>query len=470
MTQAPPIPFRRDPLPTRGDVVSKAPAVAKPKRLVSLDAYRGLIMIFLASSAFGLHRVANDPRVGDNPIWKAISFQTDHVDWQGGTLFNLMGTDEASARANRVGDWFGGGVWDLIQPSFMFMAGVAMPFSFASRLARGDSMARIWLHVFVRAFLLIFLGIFLRSTGSPRTNFTFEDVITQIGLGYPIVFLVFLLGRRFGTWPVVYLVALGAILVGYWAYFFYWPLPAADFDFGTVGLAHGPWPWADGLFAHWNKNTNAAQSFDVWFLNLFPRNSPWKFNGGGYLTLNFVPSMATAIFGLTAGELLRGSWPKWAKFLTLVALAAVCLVVGAFAGETVCPVVKRIWTPSWAIYAAGWTFLLLALFYGIVDGIGWKWWTFPLVVVGMNSIAMYCMESLLRDWVRKMLQIHLRAPVNSFVEWLNTRLPESSQVATGSQWFAFGGLYGPVVETSAVLLVLWLICLWMYRRGVFLRL
>jgi heparan-alpha-glucosaminide N-acetyltransferase len=476
MTQALPARSRRDPLPSRESLGQPATPPSKPARLVSLDAYRGLIMIFLASGGFALGTVAHNARFRDDPAWEAVSFQTDHVEWQGGTLANLLRHDEASEKANRLGDWFGGGVWDLIQPSFMFMAGVSIPFSYTARRARGDSTLRVWLHVFVRAFLLVALGIFLRSTGTGRrmTNYTFEDVITQIGLGYPFVFLVYVIGRRVGAWPAVYAAALVAILGGYWAYFAYWPLPSADFDYGSVGLESGPWPWKEGLFAHWSKNTNAAQSFDFQFLNLFPRPSEWKFNGGGYLTLNFVPSMATAIFGMLAGELLRVPGSKWRKFLTLVALGVGCLAAGAYAGETVCPIVKRIWTPSWAVYAAGWTFLLLAAFYGIIDCIGFRWWAFPLVVVGMNSIAIYCMEdSPFKDWLRNTLQVHLRTPVHGLVEWYNRDLPEASQLhqlAAGEQWYNFLPVYGPIVQATTILLVFWLILFWMYRRKIFLKL
>jgi predicted acyltransferase len=468
MTQAPAARAFRDPLPSRETLRPAAPQPAKPQRLVSLDAYRGLIMLVLAANAFGLGVVAGMSRFKES--WQAVKFQTDHVAWEGGTLLNLFRHDEKSAHANRVGNWFGGGFWDLIQPSFMFMAGVAIPFSYASRRARGDSTLRVWLHVFIRAFLLIALGIFLRSMGSKQTNFTFEDVVTQIGLGYPIVFLVYVLGRRSGAWPLVFFAALAVILVGYWAYFAYYPLPGDGFDYSSVGVDDGPWPWKEGFFAHWNKNTNAAQWFDAVFLNWFWRERPWDCNRGGYLTLNFIPSMATAIFGLIAGELLRGPWPKAAKFLTLVVLGAACLAGGAFAGETVCPIVKKIWTPSWAVYSAGWTFLILALLYGVIDGIGFRWWAFPLVVVGMNSVAMYCMEWMIRGWVGQMLQINLHVPVNKLVEWLNGRLPEARRMATGKEWYAFAGDYWPVAQATAVVFVLWLICLWMYRRKVFLRL
>jgi len=332
-------------------------------------------------------------------------------------------------------------------------------------------MLRMWFHVLLRSFLLIALGIFLRSTGKKdQTNFTFEDVITQIGLGYPFVFLVFLVAQRLNAKAVVYFLALAAILVGYWAYFATWPLPAADFDYGDVGLHTGPWPWHEGLFAHWSKNTNAAQWFDVWFLNLFWRSEPWKFNGGGYLTLNFVPSMATAIFGVIAGELLRGSMTKGTKFLSLLALSAACLALGAYAGDTVCPIVKRIWTPSWAVYSAGWTFLLLALFYGFVDCIGLKWLAFPLVLVGMNSIVMYCMESLLKGWVGAMLQINLTVPVHKLIDKINQRLPQDGQIVMHDAWYSFAGVYSPIIDTCSVLLVFWLICFWMYRRKIFIHL
>ena len=474
MTQALPARPRHDPLPSRGTFGPPAAPPAKPARLVSLDAYRGLIMVFLASGGFALGTVAHsEPQFRDDPAWQAVSFQTDHVDWAGGTLASLLKHDEASEKANRLGDWFGGGVWDLIQPSFMFMAGVAIPFSYVARRARGDSMLRVWLHVFSRAFLLVALGIFLRSTGRPMTYYTFEDVLTQIGLGYPIVFAVYLIGRRFGAWPVVYLVALVTILVGYWAYFAYWPLPTAEFDYGTVGLASGPWPWKEGLSPTGARTPTRPSGSTSGSSTSSRGSTEWKYNGGGYLTLNFVPSMATAIFGLLAGELLRVPGPKWRKFLTLVALGVACLAAGAYAGETVCPVVKKIWTPSWAVYSSGWTFLILAAFYGIVDGIGFRWWAFPLVVVGMNSIAMYCMiDSPLRDWVKRMLQIHLYTPVHGLIEWYNHDLPEQQQIhqlTVGGPWYGFAEVYGPVVQATTVLLVFWLVCLWMYRRKIFLR-
>src|SRR5262249_11115216 len=145
-----------------------------------------------------------------------------------------------------------------------------------------------------------------------------------------------------------------------------------------------------------------------------------------------------------AGELLRGGLARHWKFLLLVAAGLACLSLGLLAGTFVVPLVKRIWTPSWALYSTGWTFLILAAFFGVIDMIGFKKWAFPLVVVGMNSIAIYCMSQLMRGWVGSTLKTHL--PGECFV-----------------------GPYGMILLPSLILLVFWLICLWMYRRGIFLR-
>jgi predicted acyltransferase len=372
----------------------------------------------LSSGAFAALEGLVMARPPENRLWAIAAYQTDHAAWDGCSF------------------------WDLIQPSFMFMVGVAMPFSYASRRAKGQSTARISAHVVTRALILVALGIFLMSSsrivylGRPATNFNWVNVLTQIGLGYGFVYL--LLGRGL---KVQFLALLG-ILVGYWLLFALYPVPEGDF---------GSWPFT-GFFAHWNKDTNAAAAFDRWFLGLFPYSDSYPTNAGGYQTLNFVPSMATMIFGLMAGELLRRPIRPVNKFLWLVLAGVACLGVGAVLGETVCPIVKRIWTPSWAVFSAGWTFLMLAGFYGIVDLAGFRRWTLPLVVVGMNSIAMYCMSMLLRPWITSSFRTHLGLPVFSL---------------TGTE--IFGGIYGPIWQMATILVVLWLVCAWMYRRGIFLR-
>ena len=145
------------------------------------------------------------------------------------------------------------------------------------------------------------------------------------------------------------LAAIAAILVGYTLFFGLYPAPGPKFDPTSVGVPDNWQYHLTGWFAHWNKNSNAAHSFDLWFLNLFPRVEPFRFNKGGYQTLNFVPSLATMLLGLMAGEMLPARKPVQ-KFWLLVAAALGCLLVGWLMGEFVCPIVKRIWTPSWAVY------------------------------------------------------------------------------------------------------------------------
>lgn len=388
-------------------------------RLVSLDAYRGFIMLAMASAGFGIplatrqwHAAA--PAAAINPLWDFLAGQLDHVAWTGC------------------------GFWDLIQPAFMFMVGVALPYSYASRKARGDSPTQIARHVLVRSIVLVLLGVFLASNGSKQTNFTFDNVLAQIGLGYAFVYL--LLGRGF----VPQLLAAGAILAGYWFLFFNHPLPGPGFDRASVGITPAD-QWFSGLFAHWNKNANFAADVDHGFLGLFRHSNSYPYNKGGYQTLNFVPSMATMLFGLMAGELLRSPRKPAVKLLYFLLAGAVCLGAGWWLGQTVCPIVKRIWTPSWAVYSAGWTLLMLAAFYAVIDIGGYRRWAFPLVVVGMNSITMYLMAQLLKPWIRQTLQTHISQHL-------------------------FEGPYGPIVAATSVLLVLWLVCLWLYRQRIFVRL
>jgi predicted acyltransferase len=391
-----------------------APA-GRSERLVSLDAYRGAIMLLMASGGLGLAQVAK--HFPDSGLWQFVGRQTEHVPWTGFAL------------------------WDIIQPAFMFMVGVALTWSIANRRARGQSFVRLFIHALWRALVLVLLAVFLTSAWSKRTVWVFPNVLAQIGFGYPFVFLLAF------TRPRTQWIAAFAILLAYWLAFALHPLPPAGFDWQSVGVPPD-WPHLTGFAAHWDKNANFAATFDRWFLNLFPQEKPFVFNSGGYQTLNFVPSIATMVFGLLAGQLLRGSLPVVRKLKYLVIFGFLGIIAGqviAMAG--LCPIVKRIWTPSWALYSAGWVTLVLAAFVALVEWRGWKRWTFPFVVVGLNPITLYCMWQLMGSFVRDNLKRH-----------------------AGPQVFeSFGVLYAPILERAMVLLVFWLILLWMYRRKIFLR-
>lgn len=397
---------------------------AAPARLASLDAYRGFVMLAMVSGGLGLERVAEHLAEGPSAnVWRWIGYQASHAPWAGCAA------------------------WDLIQPSFMFIVGVAMPFSYAARQGRGDSLWRTWRHVLFRAAFLTLLGVFLRSNGRPQTNFTFEDVSSQLGLGYVFVYLLLGYGWR------VQAAAAAAILLGYWALFACWPTVGPEFDAAATNFP-ADWSQFSGFATHWNKHVNPAGYFDRWFLNLFPRPELFYANGGGYQTLNFVPSMATTIFGVMTGQFLRGSVPLASKVTRLLVCGAACLAAGMAVDGTIwpgvgwtwslAPIVKRIWTPSWAVFSTGWTLWSLAAFVVLVDVCQLRRAAWPLVVVGMNSIAAYVMSWLFRPWVVATLKTHL-----------------------GQQLFdgPWGGLAASLVGVAAV----WLVCWWMYRRGIFLR-
>jgi predicted acyltransferase len=387
-------------------------------RLTSLDAFRGFTMLFMASEIARLPHALLTAYPG-SALASTIADQLEHREWVGVTP------------------------WDLIQPSFMFMVGVALPFSIASRRARGQAFGPLFRHALVRSLLLILLGIFLRSQGRAQTYFTFEDVLTQIGLGYPFLFLLAWARPR---WQAV---AAAAILVAYWLAFLMYPLPPPGFDWTSVGVP-ADWPHHfTGLAAHWNKNANLAHAADVWFLNLFPREQPFLYNGGGYLTLNFVPSLATMIFGLLAGGLLQSSERNAATAWRLAAWGAAGIALGlAIHVAGLCPLVKRIWTPSWAIFSAGWATLFLAGWFASIDLKGWTRWAFPFLVVGMNSIAMYTIVHVADRYTMDSLRIHL-----------------------GEAPFAIlGPAFVPVLLGATALAIFWLILLWMYRRSIFIRL
>jgi heparan-alpha-glucosaminide N-acetyltransferase len=389
-------------------------------RLASMDAYRGFVMLLMMAEVLRLSRVAR--ALPESGVWKFLSFHQSHVEWVGCSLH------------------------DLIQPSFSFLVGVALPFSIASRAARGQSNSRMTWHAVWRSMVLILLGVFLRSTGQnvTTTNWTFEDTLTQIGLGYSFLFVLGLRPTR-DQW-----LAFGAILIGYWAAFALHPLPAADFDYAKVGV---PKTWLEtnglsGFAAHWQKNSNAAWSFDTWFMNLFSREKPFLFNRGGYSTLSFIPTLGTMILGLLAGNVLRSARDPVAKIRWLAVAGVIGLVSGWTLGQLgVVPVVKRIWTPSWVLFSGGWCFLLLAAFYAVVDFKQHKRWAFPLIVIGVNSIAAYLIAHLFESFTMKALTTHLGA----------------------GTFRVFGATYEQLLLGAVTLGIMWLMLYWMYRRKLFLR-
>lgn len=374
------------------------PAPPQPQRVASIDALRGIVMTLMLAEV--LHLSGLGKSFPESGLAQFISFHTSHVAWEGCSLH------------------------DLIQPGFSLLAGAAVPFSIAARRARGQTFPLMFAHAIWRSFVLIFLGIFLRSMNRPITNFTFEDTLTQIGLGYPFLFL---LGWTRPRWQAL---ACALILAAYWLAFVLYPAPAP------------------GIFAHFEKNTNFAWAFDTWFLNLFPRETPFTANGGGYSTLSFIPTLGTMILGLLAGGFLRKPKTNQDKLRGLL-LSAAGLVSSALLLQAagVCPIVKRIWTPAFTLYSGGLVLLMLAALFAAIEINGWRAWAFPLFVVGSNSIAAYLMSWTMEDFFSKALLRHF-----------------------GHAPFA---ILGPAFEAAllgaGVLAIFWLILYWLHRRKIFLK-
>jgi heparan-alpha-glucosaminide N-acetyltransferase len=383
-------------------------------RILSLDAFRGFVMFLMLAEAMHLMNVRR--AFPGNWFWELVAFNTTHVPWQGSSLH------------------------DLIQPAFSFLVGAAMAFSIVSRTGRGESWNRMLLHAMWRSVALIFLGIFLRSLNSQQTYWTFEDTLSQIGLGYTLLFLLAFTSLR------VQVIAFTAILVGFWAAFVLYPLPPEGFDYTQVGV-RADWPHLySGFLAHFNKNSNLSWAFDVWFLNLFPR--AFLYNGGGWSTLSFVPTLATMMLGLWAGRWLMTSKSTIDKLKGLV-IGGVALTLAGLILQWlhICPIIKRIWTSSYTLYSGGLVVLILAGFYALIELKGWKRWAFPLLVIGANSIAVYVMSWTMESFVSSALARHLGA----------------------APFLVFGPTFEPVLKGFGVVLVFWLILLWMYRRKIFLR-
>jgi len=386
-------------------------------RNIAVDAYRGFVMLLMMAEVLRFSRVAE--AFPGNLFWRILAYHQTHVDWAGCSLH------------------------DLIQPSFSFLVGVALPYSIASRLAKGGTFWKLFAHALWRAFLLTALGVFLRSMDRTQTYFTMEDTLTQIGFGYPFLFL---LGFRPPRWAWA---ALGTILTGYWLAWALYPVAGPNFDWPSVGVTaawHAQHNYT-GFAAHWNKHFNLGNAFDQWFLNLFPRETPFVYHSGGYLTLSFIPTLGTMILGLVAGRWLRAAAPNIPKKQLLIA-GVVGIAAGLFIHFThICPIVKRIWTPSWTLFSGGACFLLLAGFCWVIQVKRQKRWAFPLVVIGMNSIAAYCIAHFLEKLIVSSFRIHLGP---HFFQLLGTGLE-------------------PLLEGAAVLTCYWLVLFWMYRRKLFLK-
>jgi predicted acyltransferase len=384
------------------------------QRLASADVYRGFVMFLMMAEVLNFEKVSE--ALPESGFWQFLSFHQSHVAWTGCSLH------------------------DLIQPSFSFLVGVVLPFSIANRMTKGASFGALFRHALWRSLLLILLGVFLRSQGAKQTYFTFEDTLSQIGLGYPILFLLGFRGLK------THIIALVVILIGYWLAFVFYPLPTEGFNYTAAGVTADWSHNVTGLAAHWNKNTNTAWAFDTWFLNLFPRENHFQNNGGGYATLSFIPTLGTMILGLIAGNIFKNN--PLNKIKTFIYLGIGGLALGLIIHFTdICPNVKRIWTPTWVLFSGGWCFLFLAFFHWLIDIKKEVKITFPLLVIGINSIAAYVIAHTIDAYISKSLYIHLGQNYHHI----------------------FGASYQTLVHGGLILFFEWWILYWLYKKRIFIK-
>src|SRR5438034_1370917 len=175
--------------PVRETSLKLGDAAPAAGRNVSVDAYRGLVMLLMMAEVLQLSRVS--AAYPDSLFWKVLAFNQTHT------------------------EWFGCSLHDTIQPGFSFLVGVALPYSIASRMAKGASFAELFRHTLWRSFALAALGVFLRSMDHSITYFTFEDTLSQIGFGYPFLFLLGYFSFKVQSLKWVWAI-LAIILVGYW--------------------------------------------------------------------------------------------------------------------------------------------------------------------------------------------------------------------------------------------------------------
>jgi predicted acyltransferase len=400
-------------------VTNESKVAAFQGRLTSIDAYRGFVMFLLLAEALQLCHVA--AAVPESIFWQFLCRQQSHAEWVGANLH------------------------DLIMPSFCFLVGVSLPFSIARRQAQGAAPHALWRHALIRSFLLITLGLGNAALHARQMIvYPFDWILPQIGLAYPALFWLAFKPSRI-VW-----ISIVVILVVCWLAFALYPIPGQDFDYERVGVSQA-WLQDHGLKgfeAHWQKNSNVAWAFDVWLLNLYPREEPFVGFPKGMTTLNVVPTLATMLLGLLAGRLLQDDRALRSKLQWLISAGGLGLTSGWVLGLTgLCPLVKAIWTPSWVLFSGGWCFLFLGCSFLLVDWWGYMRLAFPFTVIGTNAIVAYLLG-----------QVHSNVAFNAL-----------SRLVGRASFAILGDAYEPLIYGVVTMAGYWIVLYMLYRRRIFLR-
>jgi len=366
---------------------SQAKVFGPEDRLLSLDFFRGFTMFLLIAEATGIYALLVDPAV-KGTVFHAIGTQFEHHPWNGLRF------------------------WDLIQPFFMFIVGVAMPFSYGKRWERGDTWTKTLRHALERSFLLLLFGWALYCIEPGRLTFELWNVLAQLSLTCLVAFLMM---RRSAPTQIVFtfgLIILTELLYRLWAVPGFNQAFVADRNFGS---------YVDMLLMG-------------------------KLSAGHWVAFNAVPTTAHTMWGVLAGQLLRSDRTPGRKISPLV-VAGIIGVVAGYSLNPLTPIIKRICTSSFVIVSGGWCLLVLAFSYWLIDVKKVRTWAKFFAIVGTNSLAIYLFTNTGgANWLRGIVK-----PFSvGFFGW------------TGD-WTA------QVITSLVIWALLWSLCYWLYRRKIFIR-
>ena len=362
--------------------------IAKNGRILSIDALRGFTMLFIIG---GSGFVASFYKVWPNSFTSYLSDNMKHADWEGFTFL------------------------DLIFPLFLFLVGLLIPLIVSRYQSKGVSQRDLHLHVLKRMLVLIFLG--LVNYGLLRFDWTtmrWSSVLGRIGICYFFAALLVI----HTNWKIQTSVVL-AILVGYWAAVMFIPVP----DYGAGILT------PEGSLTTWLDQKLIPGTLGM---KLYDRQG----------VLSTFTSIASTLIGVLTGHWMFSARTETQKTRGLV-IAGISLLVAGWSWGQFFLISRNIWTSSFVLYSAGWSLLLLALFYWIIDVKGYKKWTFFLVVIGMNSITIWVGQRLInfeytRDFIFLGMSKHL-------------------------------GIIQPIFLAFCLLTIKWLFLWFLYKQKIFLK-
>src|SRR5438552_14042570 len=302
----------------------------RAERLVSLDVFRGFVIAFMI--------LVNDPGDGPSSYWPL-----KHAEWNGWTPT------------------------DLVFPSFLFIVGVAMAFSFPSRLSAGQTRSTLLKHAAWRGVALFGVGLLLNGLGARYhlDHWRVYGVLQRIAICYVIAAAL----ELWTGWRAQIAVAISC-LAAYWILIRYVPVPG----FGV--------PTHDIPLLDPNRNLVAWLDRKLLMGHLFLGNRDPE----GLFSI--VPAIATSLLGLLTGKWLRTQYATRVKTLGMIGAGMAAIIVGKVM-DVWFPINKKLWTSSYVVFTAGLALICLAFCYWIVDVRRHRGWTWPILVFGTNAIAAY---------------------------------------------------------------------------------